>query len=159
MIILVMGVVGAGKTTVGQLLAREIEFAFFDADDFHPQANREKLARGIPLTDEDRTPWLITLAQQIQQWQNSGQNVVLACSALKARYRAVLGGPALIVIYLKGTMALLQERLDRRRGHFADSHILMSQLEDLEVPTDGLTVDITQPPAALVATIRQVIGR
>src|SRR5437763_1727487 len=135
MIVIVMGVVGAGKTTVGSILAAELGWQFADADDFHPPANVEKIRSGTALTDADRAPWLELLRKAIVGWSAANANVVLACSALKSSYREELNiGPALSFVYRKGSAPLIAERLHQRHGHFAGESILSSQLADLEEP-------------------------
>ena len=159
MIAIVMGVTGSGKTSVGRLLAQQLGWEFADADDFHPSANVEKIARGIPLTDEDRAPWLERLRIQITNWIVTGQNAVLACSALKRTYRQELNvGPDVRFVYLKGSPELIARRLRLRRGHFADEKILASQFTDLEEPEAAVTVDISQTPEKIVAEIRERLG-
>jgi gluconokinase len=159
MIVIIMGVVGSGKTTIGQLLAQELGWEFADADDFHPPSNVEKIRQGIPLEDADREPWLDRLRQAIVEWIAQGRNVVLACSALKRSYRRKLeAGPEVRFVYLKGSAALITERLRSRHGHFADAKILASQLADLEEPEGALTVDIAATPPEIVATIRKRLG-
>jgi len=159
MIAIVMGVTGSGKTSVGRLLAQQLGWEFADADDFHPSANVEKIARGIPLTDEDRAPWLERLRIQIANWIANGQNAVLACSALKRTYRQELSvGPEVRFVYLKGSPGLIAQRLRLRRGHFADEKILASQFADLEEPEAAVTVDISQTPEKIVAEIRERLG-
>jgi gluconokinase len=155
-IVLVMGVAGAGKTMVGRLLATALGFTFADADAFHSEANRAKMARGIPLDDADRAPWLDALAAAIGLWTAQDESVVLACSALKASYRARLLGDSegARVVYLTGSPALLRARLEAREGHFAKSNLLESQLASLEAPDDAITVDVAAPPEALVEAIR-----
>jgi len=152
-------VTGSGKTSVGRLLAQQLGWEFADADDFHPSANVEKIARGIPLTDEDRGPWLERLRIQIANWIANGQNAVLACSALKRTYRQELSvGPEVRFVYLKGSPELIAQRLRLRRGHFADEKILASQFADLEEPEAAVTVDISQTPEKIVAEIRERLG-
>jgi gluconokinase len=159
MIVIVMGVVGSGKTTVGRLLAQQLGWEFADADDFHPPANIEKIRHGIPLGDEDREPWLDRLRQAILGWIARGRNVVLACSALKRVYRKKLdAAPEVRFVYLKGSATLIAERLRSRHGHFADEQILASQLTDLEEPEGALTVDIAATPAQIVDKIRMGLG-
>jgi gluconokinase len=159
MIAIVMGVTGSGKTSVGRLLAQQLGWEFADADDFHPSANVEKISHGIPLTDEDRAPWLERLRIQITNWIVNGQNAVLACSALKRTYRQELSvGPEVRFVYLKGSPELIAQRLRLRRGHFADEKILASQFADLEEPEAAVTVDISQTPEMIVAQIRERLG-
>ena len=148
-----MGVVGAGKTTVGNLLAQRLSWRFADADDFHPAANVEKIRRGIPLDDSDRAPWLAALRDAILRWNAEGQNAVLACSALKRKYRDELSADGVRYVYLKGDYDLIEQRLQARRGHFASDSILKSQFEDLEQPDDAITVDIDKKPEAIVSEI------
>jgi len=159
MIVIVMGVVGAGKTTVGHFLADRCGWAFADADDFHPSSNVEKIRHGIALDDEDRKSWLARLRAAISQWINEKRDVVLACSALKRSYRQELQvGPEVRFVYLKGTPELIAERLHRRQGHFAGEQILTSQFSDLEEPEQEVTVEIISTPEQIVAEIRQKLG-
>ncbi len=154
MIIVVMGVTGSGKTTIGTLLAARLAWLFADADDFHSTANKEKMHRGIPLTDADRLPWLAAMHEQIAKWIASKQNAVLACSALKRSYRQQLwNGPEVKFVYLRGSYEFIAERLRARKGHFADEHILAGQFADLEEPSDALVVDISASPDEIVAEI------
>jgi len=154
-----MGPEGVGKTTVGGLLARELGWRFEDADDFHPPANIEKMARGIPLTDADRAPWLEALHEAIVQWDAEGRNVVLACSALERGYRARLAENADVkFVYLKGTYELIAARLRARHGHFAHEDLLASQFAILEEPEDAITVDASRTPEEIVAEVRKRLG-
>jgi gluconokinase len=156
MIVIVMGVTGAGKTTIGQLLAQQLNWQFADADDFHPAANVEKMRHGIALTDDDRRPWLESLHAAIAKWIGEGKNVVLACSALKRAYRDELeAGPEVRFVYLKGSAALIAQRLRARHGHFAGEQILAGQFADLEEPQDAVTVEIGPAPQQIVAEIRE----
>src|ERR1700730_478580 len=133
-----MGVSGAGKTTVGNILAGELGWEFADADDYHSAANVEKMRTGIALTDADREPWLETLRQLISRWIADKRNAVLACSALKKAYREFLRvSPDVRFVYLKVTQDLLTERLRTRRGHFMTEKMLASQLAALEEPDDA----------------------
>ena len=159
MIVVIMGVVGAGKTTVGRLLAEQLGWQFADADDYHPPANIEKIGHGIPLNDDDRRPWLRRLRALIAEWVSCGQSAVLACSALKRSYRDELrSGPEVRFVYLQGSSKLITQRLHARHGHFADDQILASQFADLEEPESALSVDIAQTPERIVAEIRQKLG-
>jgi len=158
-IVIVMGVVGAGKTTVGSLLAEQQGWKFADADSFHPAANVEKIRHGIPLTDADRAPWIDALHGAIVKWIAERRNVALACSALKRSYRDRLCvGPEVKLVYLKGSYALIDERLKQRHGHFADDQILASQFADLEEPEDTVTVDVSGKPEEIVSEIRGRLG-
>jgi gluconokinase len=148
-----MGVVGAGKTTVGSLLAQKLDWQFADADNFHPAANVEKIRQGIPLDDSDRAPWLAALHDAILHWNVEGRNAVLACSALKRKYRDILGVDGVRFVYLKGDYELIEQRLQTRRGHFASDSILKSQFEDLEKPDDAITIEVDKTPEAIVSEI------
>ncbi len=159
MIVIVMGVVGSGKTTVGRLLAGQLGWGFADADDFHSAANVEKIRRGIALDDDDRRPWLESLRTAITQWIAEKRSFVLACSALKRSYRQELSvGPEVRFVYLKGSAELIAERLRSRHGHFAGEQILASQFGDLEEPEDAVIVEIARPPQRIVAEIREKLG-
>jgi gluconokinase len=159
MIVIVMGVVGSGKTTIGSLLAAELGWQFADADEFHPRDNVERIRHGIPLTDADRQPWLERLRTETTQWIAADRNVVLACSALKRAYRQELAvSPQVHFVYLKGSANLIAERLRSRHGHFADEKILASQFGDLEEPKEAITVEIAGTPQQIVAEIRQKLG-
>ena len=159
MIVIVMGVVGAGKTTIGRLLAQQPGWQFADADDFHPQSNVEKIRHGIALTDADRQPWLASLRAAITNWIARGRNVALACSALKRIYRRELEvGPEVRFVYLKGSPDLIADRLRSRQGHFAGEPILASQFADLEEPEAAVNVEIASTPPQIVAEIRQKLG-
>ena len=154
MIVVVMGVTGSGKTTAGKLLAQRLGWEFADADDFHSAANKEKMHRGIPLTDADRVPWLEAMHVWLLQGVAEKRNAVLACSALKQGYRELLlRGIDARLVYLKGSYELIRQRLLARKGHFADEHILAAQFADLEEPTDAMVVDITPPPESIVEEI------
>jgi gluconokinase len=135
--LLVIGVSGAGKTTLAEALARRLDAAFLDTDDLHPPANRAKMAAGEPLDDADRAPWLDAVAQVIAGWVATGQAGVIACSALKRAYRDRLraADPGLVTVYLEVEEAELRRRLARRRGHFFPAKLLVSQLAVLEPPT------------------------
>lgn len=154
MFILVMGVTGSGKTTIGKLLAQRLGWTFLDADDFHSVANREKMHRGIPLTDADRMPWLAAIHGELLLREGGGQKVVLACSALKQAYRNILGeGLTFEIVYLRGTPAQLHNHLAYRKNHFADENLVPSQLAALEEPASAIVVDISRTPEEIVAGI------
>jgi gluconokinase len=158
-IVVIMGVTGSGKTTVGTVLAQQRGWEFADADDFHPPANVAKMKAGIPLDDADRAPWLASLRQAIEQWIAKRENVVLACSALKKNYRDELAvGREVSFVYLKGSYDLIYQRLKLRHGHFASEKILAGQFADLQEPDDALTVEIDQPVEEIVAEIRRGLG-
>ncbi|HET8964762.1 MAG TPA: gluconokinase [Candidatus Acidoferrum sp.] len=147
MVILVMGTTGAGKTTVGKLIAHRLRWTFLDADDFHPPANIEKMKHGIPLTDADRAPWLANIHSRLLQLSEQGRNAVLACSALKQTYRDTLSaGLDFRTVYLRGTYEEMRKHILARRGHFAGESILAGQFADLEEPTDALTLDVAGTP-------------
>jgi gluconokinase len=154
-VILLMGVSGAGKSTVGKLLASQMGWVFADADEYHSTQNIEKVRSGIPLTDADRAPWLETLRKLISGWISIQKNAVLACSALRREYRAILQiGPEVKIVYLKGSPELLRHRLRERHGHFMTEQMLASQLAALEEPSSAVTEDVDQNPEAIVAEIR-----
>lgn len=157
MITIVMGVSGSGKSTIGQDLAVRLGQDFVDGDDLHPQANREKMARGIPLDDADRQPWLAAIVAEMDRYRGKGESLVLACSALKRRYRDFLRGghDDVKFVFLHGPRELLAGRLSLRAGHFFDPKLLDSQLATLEVPTDeeAMRVEVGKSPAELVECI------
>ena len=158
MIVIVFGVSGAGKTTIGKLLAQEVCWHFYEADDFHSRANIDKMRRGIPLTDADRWPWLESLRQLIERSLEAGENAVLACSVLKRAYRERLRVSAEVkFVFLRGDYALIKKQLRSRRGHFMNPELLRSQFADLEEPTpdeDILTVDVGRTPEEIVEEIK-----
>lgn len=159
MVIVLMGVSGAGKTTVGKLLAAALGAEFAEGDAYHPPSNIQKMRRGIPLKDADRWPWLEILGAQIDRWLAEGKRVVLACSALKQRYRDVLmkGRPGVRFVHLEGDKALIRLRLDQRVGHYMPATLLDSQFAALEPPGDAITVDIAGTPEAIAATILRML--
>lgn len=159
MVVIVMGVVGVGKSTVGRLLAEQLGWSFVDADHYHSVGNIEKMRSGTPLTDEDRRPWLLHLRAIISGWITQGRNGVLACSALKHRYQDELRiGPEVRFILLNGDANLIAQRLQMRQGHFAGTAILASQLADLEAPEESLSIEISQSPEKIVGQIRARLG-
>ena len=156
MVVVIMGVSGSGKTTVGSALAEAIHGRFVDADDFHPTANIDKMRAGQPLTDVDRAPWLRELRAHIDAWLDDQAVVVLACSALTEKAREILGTTreGVKLIFLKGSKALIEARM-RERDHFMPTNLLESQLATLEPPEQALELDVNEPPDALVTRIRR----
>jgi gluconokinase len=160
MIILVMGITGSGKTTVGRLLAERLHWDFADADDFHSAANKEKMHNGIPLTDADRQPWLLAIRDQIWSWIAAKKDGVITCSALKQGYRDLLLSPGdgntnadageIKIVYLRGSYQLIAARVRARQGHFAGEELLSSQFAALEEPRDAVTIDVDQTPEQIV---------
>ena len=145
--IIVMGVSGCGKSSVGKLLAEKLGWDFYDADDFHPPVNVKKMADGIPLDDSDRAPWLALLHELISSSLKQNQPGVLACSALKERYRQQLmeGNENIQLVYLKGNYDLIWSRMSTRREHYMQPEMLQSQFDALEEPVNALTMDISGP--------------
>lgn len=160
MVVIVMGVSGAGKTTVGQALADALGWRFVDADDLHPKANIVKMAAGVPLSDEDRWPWLQILREVMTEALERGESLVLACSALKRSYRTLLEVDAVRVrwVYLNAPHDVLARRLSARHGHFMPPSLLETQIATLEVPADALEVDVSPPPEVVVKSIREGLG-
>jgi len=157
----IMGVSGSGKTTIGTALARALDVPFVEGDQLHPRANVERMARGIPLTDEDRQPWLIAIAQRLQEADRTGSGLVIACSALKRSYRDLLrsrGSAKIRFVYLRGDQSLVADRLKGRHGHFMPASLLESQFAALEEPDPKehvLVCDIGESPAAIVDSLVQ----
>jgi len=144
--IIVMGVAGCGKTTIGRLIAKKFNYVFFDADDFHSEASIEKMKNGIPLNDEDRTYWLVKLNNILQQSINKNEKMVLACSALKERYRDVLSRDlSPTFIYLKISMTMAISRLKRRKNHFFKPSLITDQFKNLEEPSNCIVIDANKP--------------
>jgi gluconokinase len=157
-IVIIFGVSGAGKTTVGKLFAHEVGWRFIEADDFHPAANVAKMRSGRPLTDEDRWPWLERLHQEIKRSIDVGESAVLACSALKRAYRDRLrASEDMKFVFLRGDYALVEKQLRSRRHHFMNPNLLQSQFDDLEEPQPDehvLTVQLGGTPEAIVGEIK-----
>jgi gluconokinase len=159
LIVVVMGVTGAGKTTVGSLLAAQLGWEFADADSFHPASNVEKMSHGIPLTDADRAPWLAAMRSTIERWISEKKSAVLACSALKRSYRQeLLISPEVHLVYLRGSYESIARQLRARHGHFATESILADQFANLEEPEDANVIDVGQDPATMVKQIRVQLG-
>ena len=157
--IILFGVSGSGKTTVGKLLAEALQCDFFDGDDYHPLANKEKMKEGVPLDDADRWPWLAVLRELLTKVLAQGGVAVLACSALHRSYREYLNQPGVRFVQLKGDAALIRQRLENRQGHFFNPELLTDQLETWEDPRARvLTVDIAKTPAGIVDDILKQLG-
>ena len=158
MIVIIFGVSGAGKTTIGKLLAEDLGWQFYEGDDFHPLANIEKMRSGRPLTDEDRWPWLDRLRDQITRSLAAKENAVLSCSALKRAYRERLRvSDDVKFVFLCGDYALVEKQLRRRHGHFMNPDLLRGQFTDLEEPEadeDVLTIELGRTPQELVEDIK-----
>lgn len=153
MVVVVMGVAGCGKSTVGPLIAHALGADFAEGDTFHPPANVAKMSRGEPLDDSDRMPWLAAMADAIREWQTKGKPTVLACSALRQHYRDILAGGSAGVrfVFLRGTQATIADRIGRRRDHFMPPSLLASQFATLEEPEDAIAVDVGGTPEAIAA--------
>jgi gluconokinase len=152
----VMGVSGSGKTSVGKSLAEKLGWDFYDADDFHPAENVAKMTSGIPLSDSDRAPWLATLHKLISSCLLQNRPGVLACSALRESYRRQLleGNEHVQLIYLKGSYELIWSRMEVRKDHYMQPHMLQSQFDALEQPSNALTVDVSKSVEEIVQEIR-----
>ena len=160
MIMVVMGVSGCGKSTIGQQLADRLGWPFFDGDAFHPPANIDKMSRGIPLNDDDRSDWLAAIADRMRELIAIDQSGVFACSALKQKYRDQLSvSDQVRFVYLRGDYDLIWSRMQQRAGHYMKANMLASQFEALEEPSDALTLDITRAPEDLVDAIVTSLGR
>jgi gluconokinase len=155
MIVILMGVTGTGKTTVGKLLAGRTGWPFHDADDFHAPASVEKMRSGIPLTDDDRWPWLDRLNAVLRAAQAQGESAILGCSALKQRYRDRLqqGLEQVRWVFLEGDIEPIRARLQARKGHYMNPALLQSQFDALEPPRDALNIDIDEEPAVLAGRV------
>ena len=159
-IIYIMGVSGSGKTTIGKLLSAKTALPFFDGDDLHSAANKEKMKAGIPLTDDDRAEWLMKI-NQLAKEQMKKPGAIIACSALKEKYRKVLSGDVNVPVYwifLNGNYELLLERMGSRKEHFMPAALLPSQLNDLEIPGYCIPIEISKSPGEIVETIVSRVG-
>ena len=155
MVVLLMGVAGSGKTTIGALLSARLRWPFHDADDLHLAANRAKMRRGIALTDDDRRPWLRAVHELIASYISEGVDAIVACSALKHSYRDVIVvDPAVVkVVYLKGSYELIASRLAHRYGHFFNLALLRSQFDALEEPSNAMVEEVSSGTSAIVDLI------
>jgi len=159
MVVILMGVTGAGKTTVGKALAEQLQWKFVDADDYHSAANVAKMRAGIPLTDIDRIPWLASLRTAISGWVAAKENAVLACSALKSSYRQVLmRSPQIKLVYLRADRRLIAERLAAREHHYMSPQLIDSQFATLQEPADAVKIDAALATPEAVLKIRQALG-
>ena len=152
--ILVMGICGTGKTTIGRMLSDRLDIPFIEGDDFHPESNVKKMKNGQPLNDEDRQPWLEALALELKKNEQIG--CVVSCSALKEKYRSILNSflaKKIVIIHLVGNPELIKERMLARQNHFMPSGLIASQLADLEIPEEALTFDISNEPISIVKEI------
>ncbi len=156
-VVVLMGVSGSGKTTIGMMLARELGWDWHDGDEFHSNANRHKMHDGIALTDEDRRPWLIAIHELIARCLRDGTHTIVACSALKQSYRdmIVIDPVKVRLVFLNAPRALIAERLHKRTGHFFDPDLLGSQFDTLELPRDAIEVDVSGAPEEACRVIRQ----
>ena len=159
-IVMLMGVSGSGKTTVGKLLSARLDWPFYDADDFHPKHNLAKMSQGLPLNDQDRKPWLLAIHNLLAGLAAKGGKAVVACSALKREYRELLGTGVQGIgwVYLKGEFALIQDRLQARQAHSFPAALLGTQFEILEEPEGALTVDVDNPPDTVAERIVKGLG-
>jgi len=160
MILVVMGVSGSGKTTIGTMLADAVHCSFLEGDSLHSKESIEKMSHGLPLTDSDRAPWLAAIRAYILKFFNRGEDLVIVCSALKQQYRDFLAeGVPITWVYLKGSEELIRSRLKHRLRHFMKADMLPSQFEVLEEPSDAIVAEISSPPSAIVAQILAQLQR
>jgi len=160
MVVLLMGVSGAGKTAVGEKLAVRTAWPFVDGDDLHPPANIEKMSAGEPLDDQDRRPWLVAIRDVIRTHEEAGTSVIIACSALKARYRRFLlrGVNDVRLVYLEGRPGLIEERMQKRQGHYFDASLLASQFAALEEPVEAVAVSVAGDLEAVTSSVAVALG-
>lgn len=160
MIVVLMGVSGCGKTTVGRVLARRLGWSFYEGDEFHPAANIEKMSKGIALTDADRLPWLAEIKKTIDECLERGLDAVIACSALRKRYRRILSDNVaeLQFVYLQGDYSTIRERMIARKDHYMKPGMLESQFDSLEEPDNAIVVDISRSPKFIALQIEKVIA-
>lgn len=159
-IILIMGVAGSGKTTIGRRLAADLGWPYHEADDFHSAANKDKMARGIPLDDYDRAPWLSSIRVAIDDSLAAGDSAVFTCSGLKDKYRRVLmdDAPGVSLVYLACDLETSLARVGRRQGHYMKADMVKSQFDALEAPTDAVTIDTSLPPEKIIAEIKRELA-
>jgi gluconokinase len=159
-IVIVMGVMGVGKTTIGRLLAEDMGCAFHDGDDLHPPPNREKLSAGIPLTSDDRRGWIAEIVRLIRSLHAGGKCAVIACSALTAAIRDELraASPNVVIVHLRGSKELIRSRLQERKGHFANAALLDSQFDALEESGDAVSVDVSGTPTDIVDAVKSKLA-
>lgn len=160
-ILLVTGVAGSGKSTIGRRAAAALGWPYFEADDFHSEANRAKMEAGTPLDDDDRAPWLAAIRAKIDETRAAGRHAVFTCSALKEKYRDVLIGDAedVVFVFLTADFDTILERVGRRKNHFMKAEMVRSQFEALEPPHDALTLDVRQSPDEVLAQVLAAVRR
>lgn len=155
-----MGVSGSGKSTIGKLLSKKLGWQFFEGDSYHPDSNIQKMKSGVPLNDEDRKPWLLKLREIIERALSKNENIILSCSALKESYRKVLCiNDDVKIVYLKGSIDVIKERMIKRENHFMKTNLLQSQFEALEEPSNAIVVDINNPSEKILELISQKINK
>lgn len=157
MIIILMGVSGSGKTAIGRRLSKALNIDFFEGDDFHPKSNVDKMSKGIPLSDEDRVPWLESIRRHILN--SNKKDLIVACSALKKSYRDVLKQDISNIkfVYLKGDFELIKRRVENRKNHFMKVNLLKSQFEALEEPKEAIGIDASKNLYEIIREIKEVI--
>ena len=160
MLIIITGVSGVGKTTIGKLLSENMGWTFYDGDDYHTDVNLDKMRHGTPLTDDDRWPWLNALRTTISEIVLHEKDAVLSCSALKESYRMRLGSGLkdIVFVYLRGDYQLVRNRISARVGHFMSSDLLVSQYSDLEEPQNGIIVDAALEPMEIINYLKRALS-